>query len=138
MDDIQQLGTATATWAIKDFSVALRQEITRAARQADCTVAEWLHGHFQRFGVGEASFSPVKLDPVKPSPSAPPTAEPAATVTELAALLETAVRFEEVKDRLPQRTRAALSRRLKAAVTSGGPPAREYGAGRKMLPPPED
>ena len=66
MDDVLSLGTETATWAIKDFSVSLRQQITQAARRHDCTVAEWVHGHFQRHGVDDQQFDPVKIGRVNP------------------------------------------------------------------------
>jgi hypothetical protein len=38
--DALSLRTDMATWAIKDFSVVLGQQITR---RQDCTMAEWLH-----------------------------------------------------------------------------------------------
>jgi hypothetical protein len=49
-DDTLTIGAEFAPWQIKDFSVAIRQEITRRARQQDVTVAEWLHGYFTRHG----------------------------------------------------------------------------------------
>lgn len=47
------LGSEVAPWQIKDFSVALRQAITQAARQQGVTVAEFLHAHFTRHGLGD-------------------------------------------------------------------------------------
>ena len=49
--DVLHIGTEFAAWQIKDFSVALRKAITEAARRQDATNAEWLHGHFTRYGV---------------------------------------------------------------------------------------
>ena len=124
MDDIQRIGTEAAVWSIKDFSVSLRQEIIRAARQQGCTVAEWLHGHFQRFGVGEARFAPVKLTPLNPgSPG-----DLAGAVAELATLIDAAARFAEVRDKLPTGVATALGRRLKAAAASGADRTRRHGA----------
>ena len=70
MDDTLSLGTDVATWAIKDFSVVLRQQITQAARRQGCTVGEWLHGYFQRHGIDGQQFAPVNLAPVEPMPAA--------------------------------------------------------------------
>jgi hypothetical protein len=49
-DSTLAIGAEFAPWQIKDFSVAIRQEIARRARQQDVTVAEWLHGYFTRYG----------------------------------------------------------------------------------------
>lgn len=49
-DSTLTVGAEFAPWQIKDFSVAIRQEIARRARQQDVTVAEWLHGYFTRHG----------------------------------------------------------------------------------------
>jgi hypothetical protein len=48
--DTLHLGTETAPWQIKDFSVTLRQ---KAARDQGVTVAEFPHAHFTRLA---ASF----------------------------------------------------------------------------------
>ena len=59
-------GTDRAPWAIKDFPVRLREEITRAARLQDCTVAEWLTRYFQRHGI-DGRFDVVKINSVQPT-----------------------------------------------------------------------
>jgi len=89
-DDILSLGTDVAPWQIKDFSVALRTQITKAARQHDCTIAEWLHGYFQRHGIDGQQFEPVKLAQVgfiaRPTPAAGGT-NPADTLATVAAAI---------------------------------------------------
>ena len=66
-DDTISLGTERTTWAIKDFSVVLRQQIIHASRQQpNCTVADWLHGYFQRHGINGQQFAPVQIARVEP------------------------------------------------------------------------
>jgi hypothetical protein len=105
--DTLSLGTEVATWAIKDFSVALRQQITAAARRQDCTVAEWLHGYFQRHGIDGQPFAPVNLTPVEPPPR---------PVEDLCRLAEAAARVAETADRMPRKLRASLTRGLAEAA----------------------
>lgn len=111
MNDTLSLGTETATWAIKDFSVTLRQEITRAARLSDCTVAEWLHGYFQKHGL-DGQLDPVNLNPVKPN---------TAPVDDLCRLTEAAARLAETSDRMPRMLRSSLSRALREAANRHAP-----------------
>jgi hypothetical protein len=129
MDDLLSLGTEVATWAIKDFSVALRQQITRAARQADCTVAEWLHGHFQRHGVDGQMFDPVQLNPVVPA--AP---EPADASDALSRLIGAACELAAADARLPDYLRSGFNRRLQEQQRALAPsrPSRQ-----RRLPAPD-
>jgi hypothetical protein len=108
------LGTETSTWAIKDFSVVLRQQITQAARRHDCTVADWLHGHFQRHGIDGLQIDPVKLNQVEPVSSAN-------GVDELCRLTEAAARLAETRDRMPRSLSGAVSKRLRDALRTGAP-----------------
>lgn len=87
MDDILTLGAEVAPWQIKDISVALRTQITKAARQQDCTIAEWLHGYFQRHGIDGQQFEPVKLAPVGPAIAAPGSGGPADTMATVVAAI---------------------------------------------------
>jgi len=84
--DVLSLGDEFDTWAIKSFSAKLRRQITGAARRQGCTVAEWLHGHFQRFGVDGDEFAPVKIAAVEPadSPAEIPGIDMAASLVNLA------------------------------------------------------
>ena len=111
-DDMLSLGTDVAPWQIKDFSVALRrQQITQAARRQDCTVAEWLHGYFQRYGIDGQQFDPVKFDAV-----APPVANGAGSIEDLCRLTEAAAKLAEFRERMPRGLSGALSRRLRDAL----------------------
>ena len=114
MDDTLSLGTEVAPWAIKDFSVMLRQQITQAARRQGCTVGEWLHGYFQRHGIDGQQFAPVNLTPVEPTP--------AVAVDDLCRLAEAAARLAETADRMPKGLRASLSRGLREATRERLPP----------------
>lgn len=113
MNDTLSLGTETATWAIKDFSVTLRQEITRAARLQDCTVAEWLHGYFQKHGIDGQQFDRVNLNQVQPN---------TAQVDALCRLVEAAARLAETADHMPKMLRSSLSRALREAANRHTPP----------------
>ena len=107
MDDILSLGTEVAPWQIKDFSVALRTQITKAARQQDCTIAEWLHGYFQRHGIDGQQFEAVKLAPVGPPITRPPAtggASPADTLATVAAAIGAVAATRGV----PKATRKAI------------------------------
>jgi hypothetical protein len=114
MDDTLSLGSQVAVWAIKDFSVVLRQQITQAARRQGCTVGEWLHGYFQRHGIDGQQFAPVNLTPVEPMP--------AASVDDLCKLAEAAARLAETADRMPKGLRGSLSRGLREATRARLPP----------------
>ena len=65
--DVMPLGSEVGPWQIKDFSVRLRQQITAAARRQGCTVPEWLHRYFQRYGIDGQQFEAVKLATVLPA-----------------------------------------------------------------------
>ena len=66
-EDAIPLGTDRTTWAVKDFSVVLRQQIIQASRQEpNCTVADWLHGYFQKHGINGQRFTPVQVARVEP------------------------------------------------------------------------
>lgn len=67
----------------------------QAARRQDCTVAEWLHGYFQRHGIDGQRFAPINLTPVEPMPAAP--------VDDLCRLTEAAARLAETADRIAPR-----------------------------------
>ena len=108
MDDTLSLGTDFATWAIKDFSVVLRQQITQGARRQDCTVAEWLHSYFQQHGIDGQQFTVVQIARVQPEAAAP--------VDDLCRLTEAAARLAETGDRMPKGLRAQLSRGLREAA----------------------
>ena len=119
MDDMLSLGTEVANWQIKDFSVALRQQITQAARRQDCTVAEWLHGYFQRHGIDGQQFEPVKLAAVGPDPAmngSAPAHGAGSSIDDLCKLTEAAARFAEAKDRLPPKLAGRLATRLREAL----------------------
>src|SRR5215469_4601009 len=107
MSDIQQLGDDFATWAIKGFSVKLREEITKAARLQDCTVADWLHAHFQKHGVDGVQVDVVKIAPVAP-PQAPASAAPS---TERLVNLTTT--FAQHADKVPLRLRGTVWRTIR-------------------------
>ena len=128
--DALALGTEVATWAIKDFSVTLRQQITQAARRQDCTVAEWLHGYFQRHGIDGQQFAPVNLTPVEPVPAAP--------VDDLCRLTESAARLAETSDRVPKGLRASLSRGLRETTRERLPPAKPRPPPSAPRPPPRE
>jgi hypothetical protein len=107
------LGTETATWAIKDFSVVLRQQITQAARRQDCTVAEWLAGYFVRHGIEGQQFEAVKMNGVEPVQA---NGGGVGSIGDLCALAEAAARLAETKDRMPRGLRGKLSSRLQQAL----------------------
>lgn len=94
-DDTLSLGTETAPWMIKEFSVALRQQITQAARRQGCTVADWLHGHFQKHGPDGQQFTPVKLASVNPA-AAPAQGRPDSAQS-VSTLVEAACRLAATK-----------------------------------------
>ena len=106
-DDILSLGTEVAPWQIKDFSVALRTQITKAARQQDCTIAEWLHGHFQRHGIDGQQFEPVKLAPVG-SPYRPPPRVDGPTPADTLATVAAAIGAVAATRGVPKATRKAI------------------------------
>jgi hypothetical protein len=117
MNDTMTIGTETATWAVKDFSVELRRQITKAAQRQNCTVAEWLHGHFQRFGVDGHEFTPVKITEVErpPTPSA-------SSVEDLCRIAEATAKLAETRERMPRAMRglsAALTRQMREALPQG-------------------
>jgi len=68
-NDAIALGAELGPWQIKDFSVRLRQQITQAARRQDCTLADWLHAHFQKYGIDGLQVDAVKLAPALPAPN---------------------------------------------------------------------
>ncbi len=106
--DSLSLGTEVATWAIKDFSVMLRQQIILAARRQGCTVADWLHGYFQKHGIDGQQFAPVNLDPVElPSP--------AAAIDNLCRLVDAAAKVAEHSEKMQPTLRRLLSKRLREA-----------------------
>jgi hypothetical protein len=110
-DDALELGTEFTTWAIKDFSANLRQQITREARLADCTVAEWLHGYFQKFGIAGRQVHPVKITAVEPV-----AANGSGSIEDLCKLTEAAAKLAEYREKMPKALAGALSRRLREAV----------------------
>ena len=115
-DDILSLGTEVAPWQIKDFSVALRQQITQAARRQDCTIAEWLHGYFQRHGIDGQQFAPVKLAPVGPDPAMNSTSPGPSSIDDLCKLADAAAKLAEFRDKMPRGLSGALSKRLRDAL----------------------
>jgi hypothetical protein len=119
MGETQQLGTDFATWAIKGFSVKLREAIMKAARQQDWNVAEWLHAHFQKFGVDGLQVDVVKIDPVSPPQD-----------DELHRLVASAALLAQHGEKMPPKLRGALARALRERV----PPPRRAVA---LLPAPE-
>jgi len=108
------LGSDTAPWQIKDFSVTLRRAITEAARQQDVTVSEFLHAHFTKFGVDGVVVEGQtgQALPVKPDTS----------IDDLCRLTEAAAKLAETRDRMPKALAGALSRRLREALRTGAPP----------------
>lgn len=103
--DTQQLGDGFATWAIKGFSVRLREEITKAARLQDCTVADWLHAHFQKHGVDGIQVDVVKMTPVAPPPG-----------VDVHRLVASTALLAEHADKVPERLRGSLWRVLREEV----------------------
>jgi hypothetical protein len=83
--DTLHLGSDTAGWMIKDFSVTLRQAITKAARDQNVTVAEFLHSHFTKFGVDGVV---VERQTDQASPGKP--SSPADAIDDLCRLTEAA------------------------------------------------
>lgn len=114
------LGTDVANWQIKDFSVALRRQITEAARQGEMTVADWLHNYFTRHGIDGPPGLPVKFDRF------------AVRQDDLARLVELAARFAETRERMPRGLAGELSRVLRESVRATLPPL------QKVAPPPEE
>jgi len=139
-DEIGRLGTEVANWSIKAFSVEMREQINRAARQADCTVAEFLHGHFVRFGIAGQQFDPVKLDQDYPPPSASSSAPvPAAAV---ATLVDAACRLAAAKG-LRRHVRAAAEQAIVQSldvwvIDPSLPPARRVRHIAAISAPPDD
>jgi hypothetical protein len=133
------LGTDTAPWTVKDFSVSLRQAITRAARDREVTVAEFLHAHFTRFGVDgvvvEARQTGQDL-PGKPQQTEQDCPGKPSVVDDLCRLAEAAARLAEHGERMPKTLAAALTRRLTAAVR-GSVPATPPRPQRLAAPSPE-
>jgi hypothetical protein len=117
MDDMLSLGTEVAPWQIKDFSVSLRQQITQAARRQDCTLAEWLHGYFQRHGIDGQQFAPVNLAPVGPDQMNGSNGA-TGTIDDLCRLVEAAAKLAEVRDKMPRNLAGLLSRRLRDALST--------------------
>ena len=122
--DTLSLGTDFATWAIKDFSVVLRQQITQAARRQDCTVGEWLHRYFQQHGIEGQQFTAVQIARV----------EPPAPVDDLCRLTEAAARLAETSDRMPTGLRASLSRGLREAAKARTPSSKPRHQPAALLP----
>jgi hypothetical protein len=110
--DPQQIGDL-AVWLVKGFSVDMRRQITRAAKGRDCTVAEWLHGHFERYGIDGVAVTPVKLIAANPSPTTPAATTP---VADLVMLVEAAARLAEAGDGMPKMLRAALAKSIRVAA----------------------
>jgi hypothetical protein len=106
--DTLSLGTETAPWMIKDFSVTLRQAITRAARAQGVTVAEFVHTHFARFGVDGVVVEPRQTSPKQTTP------DPA--IEDLCRLAEAAARLAEYREKMPRGLASALARRLRDAL----------------------
>lgn len=134
-DDILSLGTAVAPWTIKDFSVALRGHVTKAARQADCTMADWMHGYFQRHGIDGQQFAPVKLNHVEPAQG---NGSSSASIADLCAIAEAAARVAETRDTMPKGLSAKLSRRLKEALLTPEEAARPPRSRQRAIAAPEE
>jgi hypothetical protein len=111
--ELLSLGTKTAPWMIKGFSVALREQITDTARRQGATTADWLHAYFQKHGIDGQQFDPVKIDRVGPSPQS--------TVEDLCRLTEAAAKLAEHREQMPRGLRAALTRRLQEALGAPAP-----------------
>jgi len=105
--DTLHLGTETAPWQIKDFSVALRQAITKAAREQDVTVAEYLHSHFTRYGVDGVVVEPPQTEQTLPRQT---------SADDLLKLAEAAAKLAEWREKMPDRLASALARRIREAV----------------------
>ena len=125
MDDMLSLGTEVAPWQIKDFSVSLRQQITQAARRQGCTLAEWLHGYFQRHGIDGQQFAPVNLALVGPDrvPVGPDRQMNGSTgspsIEDLCRLTEAAAKLAGAQGgKLPRGVPVLLSRRLRDALST--------------------
>lgn len=133
-----ELGPEVGPWNIAKFSTTIREQIVQAARREGCSVADWLHGHFVRFGVAAVKFDPVKLDGLKPAAAvgpqqAPPTDAPG-DAAELASLLVSLERLTAMRG-VPQWLRHAAEQ----AIVSGFDrliPAERLPAAPKLLNPP--
>lgn len=119
--DALNIGHEFAPWQVKDFSVRLRGEITRLARTQDCTVADWLHAHFERYGLGGVHVDQVKITEVKPEVArfAGPTAE-----ERLLQLVQAGARFAECRDQLPKVVASALAKRIREVAQGQGAPSK--------------
>jgi hypothetical protein len=119
--DALNIGHEFAPWQVKDFSVRLRGEITRLARTQDCTVADWLHAHFERYGLGGVHVDQVKITEVKPDAGryVGPTEE-----ERLLQLVQAGARFAECRDQLPKVVAAALARRIREVAQGQGAPSK--------------
>jgi hypothetical protein len=117
--DVLHLGTEFAAWQIKDFSVALRKAITEAARRQDATNAEWLHGHFTRYGLDGVEVARAAANPANF------TGQTAADLAHLIGLAEAAAKLAAAPD-LPVVTTAR--RAVRAAILAGRP--------QRLLPAP--
>jgi hypothetical protein len=121
MSNTMALGTETGPWQIKDFSVAMRQQITAAARRQDCTLAEWLHAHFQKHGIDGLQIEAVKLDPALSAPANGRGDNRDAERIDL--LVSAAVRLGTAKG-VARNVRRRLNEALEQMVSGAAPPAR--------------
>jgi len=115
--DALNIGHEFAPWQVKDFSVRLRGEITRLARTQDCTVADWLHAHFERYGLGGVQVDQVKITEVKPQGYLGQTEE-----DRLLQLVQAGAKFAECRDQLPKVVAAALAKRIREVAQGQGTP----------------
>lgn len=111
--DVLTLGTEVGPWQIRDFSVRLREEINKRARQSNCKAADWLHGYFQKHGIDGEPFAPIDLagaPAAAPAPAAS-TAPVSTAAGELASLVASAAALGTAR-RLPQELRQLLNASL--------------------------
>jgi hypothetical protein len=121
--DTMEVGEV-AVWAVKDFSVQLRKLITDAARRQNCTVADFLHRHFHKYGIDGLEAPPVQ--PVKSNgqtgaarEAVPVDLQEAEALWRLA---EAAARVAETAERMPKNLRSTLTKSIHKAAKDHAPP----------------
>lgn len=108
---------ATAAFQIRDFPIALREEIVRAAKEADMTVADFVAGIcLQAREAGWIRATPLRANGL--------TNTQDAEIANLCRLTEAACKLAEYRERMPKR----IAGRLGAAIRAALPPVRRLPA----------
>jgi len=133
-----RIGTETTTWSIKDFPTVLRKAILAAAQSQHVNVAEWLTGHFTRYGLDGVEVRPGRqigqIGQTGQTLPVIPAAPGSSAVADLCRLVDAVVVFAQHREQLPKGLAGTVSRRLRDALRPV-PPRTKKGAGGTTTPP---